>query len=65
MIRVLKILEISWLVIAIAALVFATYNLYLGDTNNAIIFYIFTMVAAVFWYLRRKRRQALERDAAS
>lgn len=63
MIRILKILEITWLVVALSALVLGFYKLYIGDHRNAVIFYIFTLIAGLFWFLRRKRRQSLEKES--
>lgn len=62
MMKIIKILEISWLVIAIAGIVMGTYKISSGNNEEAVYFYVFTIVAGIFYYMRRKQRIKLEKE---
>lgn len=54
--KIIKILEIFWLIIAITGIVMGTYMISSGSREDAVIFYVFTLVAGIFYYIRRKQR---------
>ena len=60
MIKIVRILEICWLIIAIAGIILGAYQFYVGNSEHAVYFYIFTAVAGIFYYLRRRQRLRLE-----
>ncbi len=60
--KIIKILETAWLVIAILAISIGTYMLIKGAKNDALYFYAFTVVAGVFYYIRRKQRLRMETE---
>lgn len=60
MIKIVRILEICWLVIAIVGVVLGTYQLTQGNREHSVYFYIFTLVAGIFYYMRRRQRIRLE-----
>lgn len=62
MIKIVRILEICWLIIAIAGIVLGAYQFYVGNSEHALYFYIFTAVAGIFYYMRRKQRLRLEKQ---
>jgi uncharacterized membrane protein len=59
--KIIRILEITWLLIAIAGAVIGAYKLYEGNRSDAITFFIFTLVAAIFYYIRRRQRLRMEK----
>lgn len=60
--KIIKILEISWLLIAIAAIGLAIFKLIQGHTQDAIYFFIFMVVALIFYFIRRRQRIRMEKD---
>jgi hypothetical protein len=60
--KIIRILELSWLIIAIAGVVFGTFKFYTEGWDEAIYFYIFTLVAGIFYYIRRRQRIKMEQD---
>ncbi|MDQ3192955.1 MAG: hypothetical protein M3Q58_15310 [Bacteroidota bacterium] len=60
--KIIRILELAWLVIAIAGAVLGTYKFSTEGWDEAVYFYIFTIVAAVFYYIRRRQRIKMGQD---
>jgi len=61
----LRILEISWLMIVLLGASLGTFKLMTETLTSAIWFYMFTVVAFVFFIVRRRQRIRLERKAGS
>lgn len=60
--KIIRILEISWLIIAIAGLGLAVFKLIQGHTQDAVYFFIFMIVALIFYFIRRRQRIRMEKD---
>lgn len=60
--KIIKILEISWLIIAISGLGLAIFKLIQGHHQDAIYFFIFMVVALIFFFIRRRQRIRMEKD---
>jgi hypothetical protein len=60
--RMLRILEISWLVILLVSLAFGTWRWFSEGFSCAIWFYIVTIISSVAYAVRRKQRLATERE---
>ncbi len=60
--KIIRILEMAWLVIAIAGAVIGTYKFSSEGWDQAVYFYIFTIVASIFYYIRRRQRIKMEKD---
>jgi F0F1-type ATP synthase assembly protein I len=58
----LRILEISWLVLGMVGLILCGYNLVNEGPVAAIWPLLFTLVAGVFYTIRRKQRKAFEKQ---
>lgn len=58
----LRILEISWLVFGISGVVLCLYNLFTESVQAALWPLLFTIVALIFYTVRRKQRIAYERN---
>jgi hypothetical protein len=58
----LRILEISWLVFGIAGLGLCGYNLITESVQAAMWPLIFTVIAAIFYTVRRKQRILYEKN---
>ena len=58
----LRVLEISWLVILILGVVFGVYRWWADGIDSALTLFIFTFISAVFYVIRRKQRIAMERE---
>ena len=52
----LRILEISWLVFAIAGIILCFYNIATEGVSSAVLPLVFTLIASVFYMVRRKQR---------
>ena len=61
----LRILEVSWLVFGIAGLVLCGYNLITESVQAAMWPLIFSVIAAVFYTVRRKQRIAYDKNRAN
>lgn len=57
----LRVLELSWLVIVLMGAGLGTFKLVTENLTSAIWFYLFTMVALVFFVVRRRQRIRLEK----
>ena len=62
--KMLRILEIVWLVIGIAGIGLLVYTLVSGgDKQQAIYFLLFTIVATIMFFVRRRQRKNHEKTA--
>lgn len=52
----LRILEISWLVFGIAGIILCFYNIATEGVSSAVLPLVFTLIASVFYMVRRKQR---------
>jgi positive regulator of sigma E activity len=57
----LRILELSWLVIVLLGASLGTYKFLTENISSAIWFFMFTGVALVFWLVRRRQRIRLQK----
>lgn len=57
----LRVLELSWLVIVILGASLGTFKLLTENITTALWFFIFTAVATIFWLIRRKQRIRMEK----
>lgn len=57
----LRVLELSWLVIVLLGASLGTFKLVTETFTSALWFYIFTVVATIFWLIRRKQRIRMEK----
>lgn len=61
MLKVVKFLEVMWLLIAICCIVIGTYKLITNpDFMDAMFFYTFCLLAMILYFLRRRQRKNLE-----
>ena len=58
----LRILEISWLLVVLFGTAFGIYKIFSEGFIEAIYIFIFTIIALVFYIMRRKQRIAMERQ---
>ncbi len=58
----LRILEISWLVILLMSILFGIYRWMTDGIEAAIWLIIFTLISGVFYFIRRRQRIAMERE---
>jgi hypothetical protein len=56
----LRILEISWLLVTLTGTTFGLYKTFTEGFIEAIYIFIFTLVALVFYVTRRKQRVAMK-----
>lgn len=61
----LRVLEISWLMIVLLGASLGTFKLMTETLTSAIWFYMFTVVAFVFFIVRRRQRIRLQRKAGN
>ncbi|MBL0095807.1 MAG: hypothetical protein IPP46_04460 [Bacteroidetes bacterium] len=57
----LRVLELSWLVIVLLGASLGTFKLITETLTSALWFFIFTGVAMVFWLIRRNQRIRMEK----
>ncbi len=62
-IRIIKILEIAWLVIAIASIIFGAYETITSGIGESYLFFIFTVIAGIMYGMRRKQRERLQDES--
>ena len=60
MLKVVKFLQIMWLVIAIITFLVATYHLIFTSTEDAIFFYVFSGVALILYIVRKRQLKRLQ-----
>ena len=59
----LRILEISWLVILLLSVSFGIYRWWAEGFECALWLFIFTFISTIFYIIRRRQRIAMEREA--
>lgn len=59
--KMIRILELSWLIIAIAGVSFGTFKAVTAGMSEAFFIYGITLIAAVFYFMRRKQRISMEK----
>jgi len=57
--KAIKILEITWFVIAIGSFALGLFD-YFSTQNSGIAFFIFSGIAGIMFFLRRKQRKKME-----
>ncbi len=57
----LRVLELSWLVIVLLGASLGTFKLITESIASSLWFFIFTALATVFWLIRRKQRIRMEK----
>ncbi len=60
MLKVVKILQMMWLIIAIVAFIMATYNLIFSEMRDALFFYFFAGFALLLFYIRKRQLKRLK-----
>jgi len=63
--KILRILELSWLFIAIAGVVAGTYKWIAEGLNQAVFIYGISVIATMFFIIRRKQRMSMEKQDAA
>lgn len=58
----LRVLEIAWLVIAIGSLVFGAWKTADEGFSEGVWFFIFTLIAAIMYTIRRRQRISFDRQ---
>lgn len=58
----LKILEISWLVIAMLGLSLGSFKWWTENFSSALWFFLFTTVSLIFWLIRRRQRILMDKQ---
>ena len=59
--KMIRILEMAWLVIGIIAIFIGAYETYTKGIEEGYLFFIFALVAGVIYALRRSRRIKMEK----
>ena len=59
--KIIRILEIVWLIIAIASMAIACYELYKTDFQSGHLFFLFTIAGGIMYFIRRNQRNKLEK----
>ena len=62
-IKIIKILEVSWLVIMVASIIFGVYETAVSGIGESYLFFVFTLIAAIFYRMRRRQRERLESES--
>ena len=60
--KILRILEISWLAFGILGIGLTIYNLLTVNAGSALLPLAFTCIAGIFYWVRRKQRIAFEKQ---
>ena len=58
--KMFRILEIVWLSIGLVAFAVSIYSTIKHDFSEAIYFLIFTLVAAMMYFMRKRQRKKME-----
>lgn len=58
----LRILEIAWLIFAILGASFGFYKLTTEGVSESLFVFFFTLIAFVFYLVRRKQRIAMDKE---
>ena len=59
----LRVLEIAWLIFAVTGASLGVYKLTTEGVSESLFFLFFTIVAAIFYFIRRKQRIAMEKES--
>jgi len=62
-IRVIRILERIWAIIALTCLAIGAFETYRLGFEHSYIFFIFTLISGIIFWLRRRRRTLIEEDS--
>lgn len=63
MYKVIRFLELMWLVIAVCCLIIGTYKIItVPDVRDALFFYVFCILAVILYFLRRRQRKSMENN---
>lgn len=60
MLKVVKFLQMMWLVIAIVAFCIATYHLFFTALKDAMFFYFFSGFSLLLFYIRKRQLKRLQ-----
>lgn len=60
MLKVVKFLQMMWLVIAVITFIIATYHLIFTDIKDALFFYFFSAFSVLLFYIRKRQLKRLE-----
>ena len=60
MFKVVKFLQMMWLVIAIVAFCIATYHLFFTALKDAMFFYFFSGFSLLLFYIRKRQLKRLQ-----
>lgn len=64
MLKVVRFLELMWLMIAACCIIIGTYKLFTNpDIMDAMFFYIFCLLAVILYFLRRRQRKNIENSS--
>jgi uncharacterized membrane protein len=58
----LRVLELAWLVIALGSLTFGIWKTSTEGFNEGVWFFIFTLIAAIMYTIRRRQRISFDRQ---
>lgn len=61
--KMIRILEITWLIISIIAVLIGANEAYTKGIEKGYLFFIFAFIAGIMYVLRRSRRIKMEREA--
>jgi hypothetical protein len=59
--KMLRILEMSWLIIAILGVIFGIYKCLTSGINEALFIFGISLIAVIFFVMRRKQRIGMEK----
>lgn len=57
--KVIRFLELMWLVIAIISGLIGIYHLFFTATEDALFFFMLTVLASFLYFLRRRQRRRM------
>jgi hypothetical protein len=61
--KIIRILEMAWLAIAVGAFALGAFKYYTTQNwDEAVYFFIFTLIAAIFYFIRRRQRINMEKE---
>ena len=62
MIKVLKMMEVFWFLVALAGAVYACYQIHTIGLSEGYVFLLVPFVAGIMFILRRLRRKSIEQE---
>lgn len=62
MYKVIRFLELMWVVIAAFCVLIGTYKLITIGVTDALFFYVFGVLAVILYFLRRRQRKSIEKQ---